>query len=271
VNNKRRYHYYVSRVTIEKPGTKLQKPTRWPAKELETVVLDRVQSFLLSEAEVFGEYHGDTGEGTQELVSAAKDLASRWPRLSPGEISEFVSSCVDRVIVNQNTVEVLLDKAALAQHLLGAAAGKIDINPTQTTSRAVICLRADAKLQRCGGEVCLLVPALGGESKVRPRPVPSLIKAIARAHAWYERLLQGDVGNCTALATETGLGDRYVSRVLRFAFLAPDIVESILDGTQPPDLTFAKMAQDIPMSWAEQRDRFGFPPVPTPTFLSSRI
>jgi hypothetical protein len=26
-------------------------------------------------------------------------------------------------------------------------------------------------------------------------------------------------------------------------FLAPDTIDAILDGTQPPDLTFAKMAQ----------------------------
>ena len=79
---------------------------------------------------------------------------------------------------------------------------------------------------------------------------------------WYERLLTGDVANCTSLAAEIGVGDRYVCRVLHFAFLAPDIIESILNGTHPPDLTFAKMARDIPLSWADQRERFGFPAVP---------
>src|SRR5207302_1823927 len=48
VKDKKRYRYYVSRVIIENPGTKVQGPSRWPARELETVVLDRVQSFLLS-------------------------------------------------------------------------------------------------------------------------------------------------------------------------------------------------------------------------------
>jgi hypothetical protein len=71
----------------------------------------------------------------------------------------------------------------------------------------------------------------------------------------------GGVSNCASLAVEVGIGERYVSRVLPFAFLAPDIVEAILDGTHPPNLTFAKMAKEIPLSWAEQRDRFGFPPV----------
>src|SRR5207248_2325631 len=136
-------------------------------------------------------------------------------------------------------------------------------------NRAVIRLRASAKLQRCGGEVCLIVPSLGGEGKFRRRPVPSLIKAIARAHNWYERLMKGDVSNCASLAKEIGVGERYMSRVLHFAFLAPDIVESILDGRHPPDLTFAKMASEIPLSWPEQRDRFGFPPVHGKSFFTS--
>ena len=259
VKNKRRYRYYVSRATIDNPGTRISGPTRWPATELETVVLDRIQSFLFSEAEVFGEYHNeDQGEHTQDLVSAAKDTASRWAHLSPNEIKNFVASCLDRVIVNQSTVELVIDKSALAKHLLGTP-DKISTHNSDE-GRAVIRLRADANLQRCGREVSLLIPAAGGVSKLRPRPVSSLIKAVARAHNWYERLLKGDVRNCASLASEIGVGDRYVSRVLHFAFLAPDIVESILNGTQPPDLTFAKMSRNIPMSWAEQRDQFGFPP-----------
>jgi hypothetical protein len=34
-----------------------------------------------------------------------------------------------------------------------------------------------------------------------------------------------------------GVGKRYVSRMIRLAFLAPTIVESIVEGRQPPELT----------------------------------
>jgi hypothetical protein len=36
---------------------------------------------------------------------------------------------------------------------------------------------------------------------------------------------------------EGGVGRRYVSRMIRLAFLAPAIVESIAEGRQPPELT----------------------------------
>jgi len=44
------------------------------------------------------------------------------------------------------------------------------------------------------------------------------------------------------------------------AFLAPDIVEAILAGTQPADLTTQTLIRrtDLPLNWAEQRALLGF-------------
>jgi hypothetical protein len=52
-----------------------------------------------------------------------------------------------------------------------------------------------------------------------------------------------------------------VSRILPLAFLAPDIVEAVLDGRQPIELTAARLKRmrDLPLEWAQQRQRLGFP------------
>jgi len=63
-----------------------------------------------------------------------------------------------------------------------------------------------------------------------------------------------------SLAREAGLSERYVGKVFRCAFLAPDMVEAILAGRQPHDLNFDKLCQDVPLSWAEQREQLGFSP-----------
>lgn len=56
-----------------------------------------------------------------------------------------------------------------------------------------------------------------------------------------------------------GQRQRYVGKVFACAFLAPDIVEAILEGRQPRDLNFEKLCKHIPLSWAEQRKQFGLP------------
>jgi hypothetical protein len=83
-----------------------------------------------------------------------------------------------------------------------------------------------------------------------------LLKAVARAHQWHEMLRSGEIPSLHALARATRLNERYVSRVLRCAFLAPDIVKAIVDGTQPRHLTLDRLMRGVPPVWADQRRRF---------------
>jgi hypothetical protein len=45
----------------------------------------------------------------------------------------------------------------------------------------------------------------------------------------------------------------YVGRVLRLTLLAPDIVEAILDGRQPAEMTLAVLMRPFAVEWREQR------------------
>jgi len=48
-------------------------------------------------------------------------------------------------------------------------------------------------------------------------------------------------------------GRRRVSRLLRMALLAPEIVESVLDGRQPEGLTLPALMQPFLVKWEYQR------------------
>ncbi len=58
-----------------------------------------------------------------------------------------------------------------------------------------------------------------------------------------------------ALGRAEEINHSYVSRILRLTLLAPDIVEAILDGRQPPALTLARLMKPFPAEWKEQRRR----------------
>jgi hypothetical protein len=47
----------------------------------------------------------------------------------------------------------------------------------------------------------------------------------------------------------------YVSRILRLALLAPDIVDAILAGTTDQGLMLERLEQPLPVSWEEQHQR----------------
>ena len=112
-----------------------------------------------------------------------------------------------------------------------------------------------ARLKRCGLEMRLVIPA-GGPQELTARPDNTLIKALIRARRWKEQLLTGSAPSIQAIANEEGVSERYLSRVLRLAFLAPDITEAILDGYQPPELGLDKVLRGVPLTWADQRQLF---------------
>ena len=53
---------------------------------------------------------------------------------------------------------------------------------------------------------------------------------------------------------------RHIERTARLAYLAPDIVRSIIDGRQPKSLNARTLARlgSLPLSWSEQREMLGF-------------
>jgi hypothetical protein len=45
-----------------------------------------------------------------------------------------------------------------------------------------------------------------------------------------------------------------LSRILRLAVLAPDILEQILHGRAPQTVALERLERPLPASWVEQRD-----------------
>lgn len=90
-------------------------------------------------------------------------------------------------------------------------------------------------------------------------PDKSFVTAIMRAFSWQEKLENGTYSSHKEMAEKEEIDITYIYRTMRLVLLAPDIVESILKGTQPRDLTLQNVVRGFPISWHEQRKKFGFP------------
>jgi hypothetical protein len=89
----------------------------------------------------------------------------------------------------------------------------------------------------------------------------SLIKAVVRAHDWFEMLKNRTVESITDLAKIEDVQRTYPSRIIPLAFLAPDITEAILEGRQPINLSLDRLlaAMPLPLEWDAQHSALGFP------------
>ena len=90
---------------------------------------------------------------------------------------------------------------------------------------------------------------------------PGLLRIVARAHDFQERLMQDPDLTVPAIASQERLTIGYLSRLLRLPSLAPDIVTAIINGKHPPELSakrLMRLALKLPTDWAEQRKLLGF-------------
>ena len=89
-----------------------------------------------------------------------------------------------------------------------------------------------------------------------PKPDPLLLRTLIEARIWLADYLDSRQGlTVSAIARRAGANVGDVSRSLQLGFLAPDLVEAILDGTQPVALTAERLkrAGELPLLWNEQR------------------
>ena len=80
-----------------------------------------------------------------------------------------------------------------------------------------------------------------------------MIKALARAFRWQKLIEEGTYSCLGELAKAERIGPSFVSRIYRLVLLAPDTVETILEGRQPAHLTLKDLMDPFPVEWAKQR------------------
>ena len=101
---------------------------------------------------------------------------------------------------------------------------------------------------------------IADETKRPAAPDPTLINAVAQGHHWFTQLKTGEIKTVRDLVRHHQVNQGDISRALPLGLLAPDIVEAILSGRHPPELTAfrLKRLRDLPISWDEQRQLLGF-------------
>jgi site-specific DNA recombinase len=156
----------------------------------------------------------------------------------PARMREMLTGLVHHVGLTADTMSVELNRAAL---------------PHAAQDGEPIVLDVAVSIARRGVERRLVVDAAGGSARA---PEDGLVRAVACGRAWFEELSTGKASSFTEIAERVGVSDRYVSRIVDLAFLAPDVVEAILAGDQRSGVTVKSLTVDriIPLRWDDQRE-----------------
>jgi len=120
---------------------------------------------------------------------------------------------------------------------------------TEKTIRVVIPLT----VRRKNGRPKILPPADHGLTEARMQDA-HVLRAIARAWNWRRRIERGEASTIQDIATAEKVTDRFVSRMMRLAYLAPDVLEKLLIHRIPPALSLNDLIVVAELPWAEQME-----------------
>jgi hypothetical protein len=81
---------------------------------------------------------------------------------------------------------------------------------------------------------------------------------MVRGYLWRTELLNGTIQTVRRLVKRVRFRRAYVLRILRLGFLAPDLIEAMLNGRLPLAPNLTPLNRPLPLDWAEQREFFGF-------------
>jgi hypothetical protein len=173
--------------------------------------------------------------------------AQRWlERLRAGsEAVSAIAELAERVKLCRSGLRISLKLPISAVEEPGATA----------SSQIALAKFIPMQIRRRGIEMRLV---LDGDSSPSRIDLP-LLKAVARARRWSDDLLSGRVRSVDELARREGVDGRSARRLIRLGALSPRIVEAIVEGRQPPDLTVIGLIRrvDLPLLWSAQEQALG--------------
>ena len=123
-----------------------------------------------------------------------------------------------------------------------------------------LSVRIPMQMKKRGGRKEIYVPESLDTTIQKTCYTNAFAIALARAHCWMEMLDSGQYGSIREMADSLGLCQTYVTRLLRFTLLAPDIIQAILDSKEPDGFSQNKLVGAIPADWIDQRRKWDFEP-----------
>ena len=265
VRKQSRYRYYVSQAVLQGRPGEAGSLARIGAAEIEQIVVEGLRRAQPQDVQAANrsaiciappsQRQQPTARVSGNSVSARLTAAGsnsqgqipcgRVGGFCDQQVRDLVDRAIERVVVHSGEVEITLRTPAGA----GAAA-----HTEGGEGPRVLHLPLPDRRSKDRREI--IIPGNNGSPSTRLDR--SLVVAVARGRCWARGLRRGDYKDTAQIASKFDLSEAYVRRILRLAYLAPDVVLAIAEGRHPSTLVLQRLLRPIPLAWAEQRQTLGF-------------
>ena len=235
----KRLRYYVSRRLITKMGDTSPENPGWrlPALPLEKAVgraiADHIEHLQRSHRLL-------ATPDVAQLRAIGSRLTPLIARLEAGK-ADTLSTLVSRIDIK-------------ARHLWGhipikALSDALEVEPSRIDPNS-LTFTAPFTIKRRGIEAKIVC----GTTNSNVDEV--FVRGLAQSHHYLQRVRSGEL--VSDIARSNGGTEPPIRHRLKVAFISPRIVEAVLEGRQPFDLTLERLLRTpIPHDWADQERLFG--------------
>ena len=253
-------------------------PRRLPATDIEAIVEKAIVDKLADQAGIdrLVSAHLSSITERKQIVGELAALAKAWSETSASDKRLMICRLIRNVVISANNIRIVFDidgmllsgrgaqPKALPEQRDGLSSG-ISTDEENEVLAALSSDSADisevvvqASLRRVGMEMRHVIT--GTELQKERKPDPSLVRTLAMAHRFKTKLMESNGGSISEIAEACGVTTSYFNRMVRLAFLSPELTTDILEGRQPIDLSSIKLTlrKDLPVSWSLQKRQLGF-------------
>jgi site-specific DNA recombinase len=203
-----RLRYYVSHRLIKNSGDGNKDGWRLPATELETKVASVIAKHVRAQG-FFGKIAPNI------TASAIADAWDKTQRISADKDPRPWLQFVERIDLTPGAMSIVIDPTQIASLMNG---DQTDFEPEALT------ITTPFQLRKRGVETKLIIADTPGQRD------ETLINNIAKAHHWFEQIKSGKT--FSQIAADDQTSKRRIQQMIDLAFLAPDIIRDVLNGTQ---------------------------------------
>ena len=250
----RRYRYYISQplttgIGIERAHANL----RLPAAEIEKLITARIRHCLSDHAFLYPLIASieSSASALNAILAEADTLAHRWDDLPSLRRRTIVRTLLHRVVVTRDEVTLQLAPEGFRKILNG---GQSESDNSSPSLPSPITLTFPARLRMANGGLRLVME---GHAASDLTPDLKLVKLLCTAHAFKRHLTAAsEEATMERVAAAAGVSSSYFTRVLRLAWLAPDLTVALMEGRHPPELNalqLLKLSSRLPVDWPGQR------------------
>lgn len=238
----RKYRYYVSQAIIQHRRNEAGSISKIPAEEIEKIVTKEINAFVLDSNNIQPLIQDCNIHKQKELLAL----------IEPKIDSRFIRTLLSKVIIYKHKVEIIICKNQLLK-TLEAIYNNTDLpEEIKHETKTPIVLTKDIKITATSNNGSVLI--LTDSDTQQPEINPILVKVIAKSYWWNKQILSGEAKNGIEIQKRENLKSyAYVANILDLRFLAPSIVESVLNGTQSRNLTIKDLFKIKTLNWVRQR------------------